>query len=551
MKNLLSLFILLLCSSLAAQQKFSPFQDHTPTVIGQLKGYDAKVDADLKLSFVVVVPTPESQEQNTVLPNADGSFTFQLPHPLRYQQIWFSIGDHYYGQLIVDKGLEILADLDVLKKDPGNWLKDGVQFKGDDKGICEVVNRFVQYRREHKLDGENKMQIMMDRAASVEDKVERMKTLQAAEAEREAKYIEEYPSDWNWVLENERLSDFYGDLCVLHWSKFMAAALRKEILSHQPKLISNAASSYYGYQSNGLMFSTPAENVRNFAEILPPKLESVEEKERMIEFATLMERKNQKAVYDEALYKKESKYFFQQYKREIHQAKVDAFAEKLEGVPSPTKDFLIAVGGGEDIWERTYYVERMLPKVAESWVRNMMEKNWAVTKEKIKAVNEKLATIKVNTTDSPIGKDLGSLENGASFYAAEQEQLETLLGALRSSAGEKAVLFDIWATWCGPCLYDMKQSHTNIEKLEELGVEVIYICVASGTDQDSWQKKATELDLGTKHIFLSEDLSKQIMEYFELKGYPSHVFLDKNGKYHPKLVSSIRNIDLEKVKERL
>lgn len=551
MKNLLSLFIFLLCSGLAAQQAFSPFQDHKPTVTGQLKGYDAKEDADLKLSFVVVVPTPESQEENTILPKADGSFAFQLPYPLRYQQIWFSIGDHYYGQLVVDKGLEILADLDVLKKDPGNWLKDGIQFKGEDKEICEVVNRFVQYRREHKLAGENKMQIMMDRAASVEDKVERMKTLQAAEAEREVKYKKEYPSDWNWVLENERLSDFYGDLCVLHWSKPMAPALRTEILSHQPQLISNAASSYYGYQSNGLMFSTPAETVRNFAKILPPNLESEEEKERMIEFAAMMERKNQKEDYDEALYKKESKYFFQQYKREIHQAKVDAFAKKLEGVPSPTKDFLIAVGGGEDIWERTYYVERMLPKVEGSWVRNMMEKKWAITKEKIMAVNEKLAAIQVNTTDSPIGKDLGRLDNGASFYAADQEQLEALLGALRSAAGEKAVLFDIWATWCGPCIYDMKQSQSNIEKLEELGVEVIYICVASGTDQDTWQKKATELDLGTKHIFLSEDLSKQIMAYFELKGYPSHVFLDKNGKYHPKLVSSIRNIDFEKIRERL
>ena len=162
-----------------------------------------------------------------------------------------------------------------------------------------------------------------------------------------------------------------------------------------------------------------------------------------------------------------------------------------------------------------------------------------------------MAAIQVNAADSPIGKNLGTLDSGAEFYQAEQAKLEELLGALRSAAGDKAVLLDVWATWCGPCIFDMKQSQPNIEKLDKMGVEVVYICVDTGTNRDTWQKKVTELGLSTKHIFLSTDLSEQIMEYFELKGYPSHVFLDKNGKYHPDVVSSIRNIDFEKIQEKL
>ncbi|MBX2873712.1 MAG: TlpA family protein disulfide reductase [Saprospiraceae bacterium] len=517
----------------------------------QLKGFDATADADLELSFVVVVPTPEHQEENTAKPAADGSFTFQLTHPLRYQQIWFSIGDYYYGQLIVDQGLTIVADLEVLKKDPGNWLKDGVQFLGADGALTEVVNRFVQYRRDNVLEGENKMHIMMDREASVEDKVRRIKTLHEAETKREAAFIAEYPSEANWVLENERLSDYYGDLCVIHWSKPMPGDMRKEIQTHQPKLISNASFAYYSYQSRGLMTPTPEETLRNYSELLPTQLEGDDERKRMAAFASMLQKKQLNEDYDTKLFKKESKYFYKQYKNQLHRAHVDAFAKKVEAVSPANRDFLIALGGGKDIWERNYYVEKMLPKVTGAWTRNFMEKNWAITKKQIMAVNEKLAAIQVDLTDSPIGKKLGNLENGAEFYEAGQTELEDLLGALRSAVGEKAVLFDVWATWCGPCIFDMKQSQANIEKLDKMGVEVIYICVESGTDRDTWQKKVTELDLSTKHIFLSPELSKQIMEYFELKGYPSHVFLDKTGKYHPDLVHSIRNIDFDKIQDKL
>ncbi len=551
MKNSLCLFSILFCSFLAAQTPFSPFQEKAPSVKVQLNGFDSAQDADLELSFVLVVPTPEHQEEKKVKPESDGTYTFHLPHPLRYQQIWFSIGDYYYGELIVDQGLEVVADLEVLKKDPGNWLKEGIEFRGADAELCVVVNRFVQYRGENKLDGENKMHIMMDREASVEDKVKRMKALQEAEIKREAAYIATYPSEANWVLENERISDYYGDLCVLYWSKPMPEVVRKEIQSHQPKLVSNASFSYFSYQSRGLMTPTPEETLRNYSDVLPTQLEGDDERKRMAAFASMLKQKQLNENYDKELIKKESKYFYKQYKDQLHRAHVDAFARKVEAVSPANRDFLIALGGGKDIWERTYYVEQMLPKVQGSWTRDMMEKNWAVMKKKIMAVNEKLAAIQVTPTETPIGKKLGNLDNGTEFYQAEQAELEELLGALRSAAGDKAVLFDIWATWCGPCIFDMKQSQPNIEKLDKMGVEVIYICVESGTDRDTWQKKVTELDLGTKHIFLSESLSKQIMEYFELRGYPSHVFLDKQGKYHPDLVSSIRGVDFDKIAEKL
>jgi thioredoxin-related protein len=86
--------------------------------------------------------------------------------------------------------------------------------------------------------------------------------------------------------------------------------------------------------------------------------------------------------------------------------------------------------------------------------------------------------------------------------------------------------------------------------LAEQDVQVIYLCVKEGSNKDLWQKKVAELDVPTPHFFLDTHLSKEIMSYFELRGYPSHLFFDRKGKYHPDLLHSIRDIDFDKVLSR-
>lgn len=91
------------------------------------------------------------------------------------------------------------------------------------------------------------MYIMMDCKVSVEDKVKCMKVLQEVEIKREVVYIDIYLFEFNWVLENERILDYYGDLCVLYWFKFMLVVLWEKILMYQLKLIFNVFFVYYNY----------------------------------------------------------------------------------------------------------------------------------------------------------------------------------------------------------------------------------------------------------------------------------------------------------------
>ncbi|MEM9885512.1 MAG: hypothetical protein AAF849_06435 [Bacteroidota bacterium] len=91
----------------------------------------------------------------------------------------------------------------------------------------------------------------------------------------------------------------------------------------------------------------------------------------------------------------------------------------------------------------------------------------------------------------------------------------------------------------------MRKSADNIAKLRAKGVEVIYLCTNRGVRQKDWEKKVAELNLNAPHIYMNSSLSTEILSFFDLSAYPSHVLLDQNGKYIPDFHTRIATIDFE------
>ena len=150
-----------------AQEKFTFHNDIHPKISGKISGYDPAADPDLVMTFHSVVPEPKAQVERSVPLQKDGTFEFTPNYSIRNQQFWLAVGDYYFGELLLDKGLTVDVDL-------------------------------------------------------------------------EAQFLQETPSPYAWILENERLSDMYGDIFVVHWYREMPDDLLAEAVNHQPRLCSNS-----------------------------------------------------------------------------------------------------------------------------------------------------------------------------------------------------------------------------------------------------------------------------------------------------------------------
>lgn len=550
--------LMLLISALAfqltfAQSPFSPLQDKVPTVTIQLNGYDVATDTALEVKFVLVQPASDHQKTTTLAPDAEGKVSYTLPEPFRYQQIWFSVGEYYYGQLTVDQGLDIDIQLSALKLASDKYASPSVHFAGPDGAMNKFMNDYIVFRNKYRDTGEfpDPREVMMDRVITPAEKVSKLRPIYQAQAAMEQQFLKENPSPYGWILENERLSDFYGSVCVAHWGKEMAPELMKEVLEHEPKLISNdGASNYYGYLQTFLFIPSPKEHIRIYEEELLPNI-IPEDQERLRHHVDQWRKKLAEESYDEDTWKTDSRYFYQQYGDEFFSGQIKNFLRKTADLPAAKADRIKIQGGDREIPKHEEYLRLVLPTLQTEQYHEMMESRWAKAKKQVEAINEKLANIQIDRADTPVGKSLGTLPNGATLYEAETDDLTTFLASLRSTSSGKAMILDIWATWCAPCVYDMKEGAEKRAQLAEMGVEVVYLCTTSGTNLEGWKKMVTQLDVNTRHVYMTEEVSKKIMKEFNLTGYPSHIFIDSKGKYHPGMVHALRMVDLEYIREKM
>jgi len=91
----------------------------------------------------------------------------------------------------------------------------------------------------------------------------------------------------------------------------------------------------------------------------------------------------------------------------------------------------------------------------------------------------------------------------------------------------KVVFVDFWATWCGPCLFEIPTMVEMGHKYKEYGFEVVGITVQSGGSNDI---KPTVDKLKMDYHVLGND---EVMNAFGgVYGFPTNFLITKNGKIY-------------------
>ena len=104
-----------------------------------------------------------------------------------------------------------------------------------------------------------------------------------------------------------------------------------------------------------------------------------------------------------------------------------------------------------------------------------------------------------------------------------QKWMNTGGGPMRNLRG-KVVVFDFWATWCGPCIRSIPHTNELQMKHKDDGLVIIGICATRGAEKMA----ATVKEHGIRYPVVA-DVRGRTGDAFKNNAYPSYYLVDRAG----------------------
>ena len=107
---------------------------------------------------------------------------------------------------------------------------------------------------------------------------------------------------------------------------------------------------------------------------------------------------------------------------------------------------------------------------------------------------------------------------------------EELLRKIIEPYKGRLILIDFWGVWCHPCVDALSHSIEEYERLKDF--DLVYLYLASGTDDNSWKNVIKEYNVAGEnvvHYNLPQDQQNAIENYLNVTSFPSYRLIGRNG----------------------
>ena len=121
------------------------------------------------------------------------------------------------------------------------------------------------------------------------------------------------------------------------------------------------------------------------------------------------------------------------------------------------------------------------------------------------------------------------------YFDIEQPDPEGNMVSLKevvAKPGNKYVLLDFWATWCGPCIEEMPFVKDAYDRFHDKGFDIYAVSTDNGDKlMARWRKYIVDNELTWTNVCSGEYTRSQAYQDYALKGIPDNVLIDcSDGK---------------------
>ena len=129
------------------------------------------------------------------------------------------------------------------------------------------------------------------------------------------------------------------------------------------------------------------------------------------------------------------------------------------------------------------------------------------------------------------------------FKKFDDVKPESILQTILDRYKGKAVLIDMWATWCGPCRAGHKAMAPMKEQMKGQNVQFVYITSPS-SPMSTWQEMIKEID--GDHYYLTKEQYSYILAKYESGGIPTYAVYNTQGEQTYKVIGFPGNEEIRK-----